>query len=452
MDLIGKFFIMVDEINKYFYRAFEDRYRGSREQIKLRLSVYLPFVKPLRDVFNIGQAVDLGCGRGEWLEVMQVAGFDAQGVDIDEGMLAACRERNLNVQSIDAISFLKSLSDSSQIIVTGFHVAEHISFSDLKVLVEESFRVLVPGGILILETPNPENIVVGTSHFFLDPTHRRPLPPKLLSFLTEYYGFKKTKILRLQEPENLHTSETISLLDVLRSVSPDVAVVAQKNGNSEIIEATRQAFREEYGLTLDKLAKRYDQRIMTIARNAKNEADQMRTQIESDMRTVESKVKQAEYRVAQLQGFCKELQNELKALYLTGHNDRQLAEVRGQQVQELLQSHSWKITAPFRWISTVLRSFIRNKNKSSDNVLRPPDGTTQIALNKKDIFDDLKTTEDALSIGGHAGKAQPKEAKPSDAGGTKTYVLLSNIKLKVPKAIFEKKLKDINQEIHNKSV
>lgn len=435
-----------------FYRAFEDRYRGSRELIKSRLRVYLPFVKPLCSYYDGGTAVDLGCGRGEWLELMQEVGFDAQGVDIDEGMLAACRERKLNVQTVDAVSFLKKLPDSSHVVVTGFHIAEHITFSDLKILVEEALRVLKPGGILILETPNPENIVVGTSHFFLDPTHRRPLPPKQLSFLTEYYGFKKTKILRLQEPENLHTSETISLLDVLRSVSPDVAVVAQKNGNPEIIEATRQAFREEYGLTLDKLAKRYDQRMMTIARNAKNEADQMRTQIESAMQTVEGKVKQAEYRVAQLEGLCKELQNELKSLYLTGHNDRQLAEVRGQQVQELLQSHSWKITAPLRWISTVLKSVIRSKNKSSDNVLRPPDGTTQIALNKKDICDDLKTTEDALSIGGHAGKAQHKEAKPSDAVGTKTYVLLSNIQLKVPKAIVEKKLKDINQEINNKRV
>ncbi|MDI6743132.1 MAG: class I SAM-dependent methyltransferase [Smithella sp.] len=443
---------MIEEINKYFYRAFEDRYRGSREQIKLRLRVYLPFVKPLRDFFKTGHAVDLGCGRGEWLEVLQDAGFDVQGVDIDEGMLAACRERNLNVQNIDAINFLKSLSDSSQVIVTGFHVAEHISFPDLRILVEESFRVLVPGGILILETPNSENIVVGTSHFFLDPTHRRPLPAKLLFFLTEYYGFKKTKILRLQEPEKLHTSETISLLDVLRSVSPDVAVVAQKNGNPEILEATKQAFREEYGLTLDKLAKRYDQWIMTIVQKAKKEADQMGTQIESATRTVESKVQQAEYRVAQLEGLCKELQNELKASCNPGPNYKQLAEVRGQQVQELLQSHSWKITAPLRWISTVLRHFIRSKKKSSDNDLRPPDGATQMVLKEKDICDDIKTTEDALSVGGHVGKAQNKEAKPSDVVGTKTYVLLSNVKLKVPEAIVEKKLKDINQEMNDKRV
>ena len=146
-------------MNKSFYRAFEDRHRGTRELIKSRLRIYLPFVEPLFSFYTSAESVDLGCGRGEWLELMQELGFDVQGVDLDEGMLAACRERSFKVQIGDIISFLKKISDLSQVVVTGFHIAEHIPFSDLQVLVQEALRVLKPGGLLILETPNPENIV-----------------------------------------------------------------------------------------------------------------------------------------------------------------------------------------------------------------------------------------------------------------------------------------------------
>ena len=91
--------------------------------------------------------------------------------------------------------------------------------------------MLMPGGLLILETPNPENLVVGTSHFYLDPTHQRPIPPELLSFLPEYYGFAKLKTLRLQERRELSGGKAPTLFDVLDGVSPDCAVVAQKERN-----------------------------------------------------------------------------------------------------------------------------------------------------------------------------------------------------------------------------
>ena len=191
-----------ENINERFYRAFEDRFRGSREVIKSRLTVYLPFIEPLQEIYDVCRATDLGCGRGEWLELITEAGVTAHGVDLDDGMLAACRERNLSVETGDAISFLKSLPDQSQAIISGFHIIEHIAFSDLRVLVQEAFRVLKPAGLLILETPNPENIVVSSTSFHLDPSHIKPIPPQLLAFLTEYYGFYRNKILRLQEPFN----------------------------------------------------------------------------------------------------------------------------------------------------------------------------------------------------------------------------------------------------------
>jgi SAM-dependent methyltransferase len=243
-----------------FYRTFEDKLRGPRAMIKSRFMVYLPFVELLKTSHKDCSAVDLGCGRGEWLELLREVGIVARGVDLDDGMLAACRELNLNVETGDALAFLKSLADESQSIVSGFHIIEHIPFNDLQILVQEALRVLKPAGLLLLETPNPENIVVATSNFYLDPTHLHPIPHPLLAFLTEYSGFYQTKVLRLQEAPELATRITATLLDVLGGVSPDYAIVAQKKAPQDILAVFDRVFGEEHGLTIENLASRYDAR------------------------------------------------------------------------------------------------------------------------------------------------------------------------------------------------
>ncbi|MCC7279338.1 MAG: methyltransferase domain-containing protein [Chromatiaceae bacterium] len=244
-----------------FYRAFEERYRGPRDLIKHRLGVYLPFIEPLRQLYAQCTATDLGCGRGEWLELLQNNGFIAYGVDLDDGMLAACKELGLSVTRQEAIGYLQSLDDNSQCIVSGFHFAEHILFAHLQLLVAEALRVLKPGGLLILETPNPENVVVGTTDFYLDPTHQRPIPPLLLSFLPEFQGFARVKILRLQESSDLARQEDVTLKDVFFGTSPDYAVVAQKNAESGILQNFSTTFDKQYGIELGELANRYDARI-----------------------------------------------------------------------------------------------------------------------------------------------------------------------------------------------
>ena len=242
-----------------FYRAFEDRHRGTRELIKSRLRVYVPFVEPLTSIYEDCKAIDLGCGRGEWLEILRELGFDARGVDLDDGMLAACRDLGLPAEQGEAIALLRTIPDESLAVVSGFHIAEHIAFADLQTLVQETLRVLRPAGLLILETPNPENIVVGTSGFYTDPTHQRPLPPLLLSFLPEHYGFARTKILRLQEPSGLVEAAVVKLIDVLGSVSLDYAVVAQKKADTEDqSKLFDDAFQRHYGVELGTLAMRYE--------------------------------------------------------------------------------------------------------------------------------------------------------------------------------------------------
>ncbi|MFT0521183.1 glycosyltransferase [Pseudomonas faucium] len=248
-------------MKKPFYRAFEDRYRGSTEMITERLQVYLPFLTPLLALDDAHRAIDLGCGRGEWMGLLARQGFDVHGVDLDEGMLEQCRLDGHAVENADAVSKLQSLADSSQVLVSGFHLAEHIPFPMLQQLVGEALRVLKPGGLLILETPNAENLIVGTNNFYLDPSHERPIPNLLLSFLVEYEGFSRYKLLRLQEPSSIPSSQDIRLLNVFHGVSPDYAVVAQKASSEQVLSSFNPAFEREYGVTLDSLVERYEQRL-----------------------------------------------------------------------------------------------------------------------------------------------------------------------------------------------
>ena len=260
-----------------FYVALEERFRGSRELISARLQVYLPFVEPLKEIYPAPPTIDLGCGRGEWLEILGERGFQAQGVDLNDGMLSACRDLGLKVQTGDALSFLKKLPDESQVIVSAFHLVEHIPFEDLQEIVKESLRVLKPAGLLILETPNPENIIVGTSSFYMDPTHTSPIPPDLLTFLPEYYGFHRVEVLRLQESIEVLNNSNLSLLSVLNGVSPDYAVVAQKNALKELLEMNIGAFNTEYGVTLEALATTYNQQAEARAEHAETRAEHAET-------------------------------------------------------------------------------------------------------------------------------------------------------------------------------
>ena len=232
-----------------FYRAFEEKFRGPRGLIQQRLEVYLPFVQPVCAAYPEALVLDLGCGRGEWLELLQKNSIAAMGVDLDTGMLEACQQINLKVQCQDALESLKQLQDGSASVVSAFHLVEHLPFDRVKDLVAECHRVLKPGGLLIMETPNPENFMVATHNFYLDPTHLRPIPPDLLAFMPEYLGYESVKILRLQETAGVKTHPNLSMLDVLTGASPDYAVVAQKAGHTALKQSLQALFDQAFGIS-----------------------------------------------------------------------------------------------------------------------------------------------------------------------------------------------------------
>nr|WP_314996579.1 glycosyltransferase [uncultured Campylobacter sp.] len=242
-----------------FYKSFEDKFRGHRSEIKKRLLAYKPFLQILKQNNENPAAVDLGCGRGEWLEILKQNGFTARGCDVSEEMLKECEKNALEAKKQGAIEFLSELEDSSLALVSAFQLVEHLEFSELCELIKQARRVLKDGGILILETPNPENLRVATLNFYLDATHVKPIPPMLLEYLCEFEGFNNTFMMRLNS--NLSFSEdlenqNVTLRDVLSSVGLDYAVLGLKNGDEKTKEAFLNAAKSGY--SFEELADRFD--------------------------------------------------------------------------------------------------------------------------------------------------------------------------------------------------
>jgi O-antigen chain-terminating methyltransferase len=157
--------------------------------------VYLPILNRA----NVRDGVlDVGCGRGEWLEVLRDEGITASGLDLNRLVLEQCAELQLDVREAEAVSHLRTLPDSSLNCVTAFHVVEHLPLEALVRFLDESLRVLRTGGMLIVETPNPENVIVGSCNFYLDPTHRNPLPRLTMQCILESRGFGRLETIELR--------------------------------------------------------------------------------------------------------------------------------------------------------------------------------------------------------------------------------------------------------------
>jgi O-antigen chain-terminating methyltransferase len=170
------------------YAGFENRHRGSGEQVVRQQQVYLEYFKPGRKV------LDLGCGRGEFIELLKSSGIEAEGIDLNHQMIALCRERGLPCRRADLLDALSEQEDGSLGGIFSSQVIEHLSPPDIKRLVELSWIKLAPGAPIILETINPVSVFALVQTYFLDLTHRQPVPPGALEFLLESSGYQNIEI------------------------------------------------------------------------------------------------------------------------------------------------------------------------------------------------------------------------------------------------------------------
>ena len=170
------------------YSGFEERFRGSEEEIKERQRIYVSYFEGRDDV------VDIGCGRGEFLELMRESGVTARGVDLDLDMILLCREKGLDVSAEDAFVYLGALPDDSLGGVFAGQVIEHLHPPRVIELVNLCHRKLGPGGVLILETPNPKCLMVFADTFYKDPSHTQPAHPDTMQFLFEALNFHQVEL------------------------------------------------------------------------------------------------------------------------------------------------------------------------------------------------------------------------------------------------------------------
>lgn len=223
----------------HFYEAFEAAFRGDPALIRQRQEDYLPL---LRAAVPPGAAtLDLGCGRGEWLELVQENGWRAEGWDLNGRFIDTCRTRGLQAHHGDALAAVARIAaeaPGSLHVITAFHLVEHIPFQALVTLVDNALLALADGGLLIFETPNPENLSVGANTFYTDPTHQRPLHPATMAFLAQRSGFTQAASWRLTTARGITPlpvpAEGGLLADMAQqlnrhlAVGPDFALVARK--------------------------------------------------------------------------------------------------------------------------------------------------------------------------------------------------------------------------------
>ncbi len=210
----------------HYYFEFENAFRGEEGVIKDRVRYYLDLIDS-----ELGPILDLGCGRGEWLEVLKESNIKSYGVDSNETSLMRCVAKGLDVRLDDGLHHLRSLADNSLGAITAMHVIEHLPWETVLELIYEAYRVLIPGGILIMETPNPENVLVGSCYFYHDPTHKNPIVPSVLHFTVKYFGFETVEILRFRPTEFLDSIDPKEWAQPLLhafNASQDFAVVGRK--------------------------------------------------------------------------------------------------------------------------------------------------------------------------------------------------------------------------------
>lgn len=306
-----------------FYLRLEENFRGSEQQIAERLRQYLPLLESIEaqclEQEIQASALDLGCGRGEWLSLLSQRQWQVAGIDLNASMVERCQQQGLDVFKQDALACLKALPDQSLNLISGFHIAEHIVFDELLDIIQQAHRVLLPAGVLLLETPNPENLAVGAHTFYMDPSHRHPLPPQLLQFAAQEQGFTQVDVRRLNgatRPQNAMAFG--DHIEWFLETNLDYVVLAQKQGQTLILETLVTAALDNIGeanphhIEFYGLAREYveqtHQRIEKYQRVTQEQLSQINTLIEQTEYLQEA-ASQSETHIKQLQETLGQIQN-----------------------------------------------------------------------------------------------------------------------------------------------
>lgn len=179
---------ILQPLEDWRYTGFENRYRGSEQEIKKQQASYVSYFK------KGGKVLDLGCGRGEFIEILEENGIEAEGIDINGQMIEICRDKGLNCQKADMLKKLAEYEDGTLGGIFSSQVIEHLSPSYLRRMIELAYFKLSPASHIVLETINSASVFSLVQIYFLDLSHQKPVHPQTLKFLLESTGFEKVEI------------------------------------------------------------------------------------------------------------------------------------------------------------------------------------------------------------------------------------------------------------------
>lgn len=178
------------DFTEFDYTRFAEKFRGSEEYVREGQRFYLPYFRDCKSV------LDIGCGRGEFLELMRDENIPAHGIDLDSASVDLCLSKNLSAEVANLFEYLGNDTGSQFDGIFAGQIAEHLPPEELPRMIKLCAARLKPGGVLIMETPNPECLAIFATHFYIDPTHTRPIPPVLMAFYFEEFGLGRIEVHR----------------------------------------------------------------------------------------------------------------------------------------------------------------------------------------------------------------------------------------------------------------
>lgn len=184
------------DLPPHIYFDFENRFRGSREDVKSRLHIYSQYTNKLKDISD-ASVLDIGCGRGEWLEYLKEEKIKAFGVDLNYSMIEFCKSIGLDCIHKDCMDYLRVQKKDSFDAITAFQLIEHLRFKTMFAFLKLCYDALKPGGFVIFESPNNDNLIVAASTFYNDYSHVTKLTPDVHKYYLELAGFTDVEVLLL---------------------------------------------------------------------------------------------------------------------------------------------------------------------------------------------------------------------------------------------------------------
>ena len=354
------------------YIEFENQFRGSRESILERLDQYRGVLTYIKEEYPRAKALDLGCGRGEWLQKCQQYKLSAQGIDASSSMIKYCKKEGLNACKGNIFKIMPHLKSNCYSLITAFHIIEHLDNDKITKLLIEAERLLKKNGIIIIEMPSIDNIYVSTDSFYLDETHINKIHPKLLIYKLGIHGFKSTELNYING--EAVEEQTHLMKKLFYNVGQDVSIVACK-------KITLPKLRGGKGIT-DSIIKYPEKRqiISEIDLNLENSIkllNQVSRQIEEESANREA---QLLMQADQLQAKINQQADQLQAK-INQQADQLQAKINQQADQ--LQSKINELTIKIELTENMLREQIHSIEKSIIlRIEKKAYGITEVVLGK----------------------------------------------------------------------